>query len=453
MSPLSELPGALSDRGTGQEPPALRTTPPGPLSITAAERLRRVECPAFGQRRQRRAKTSDTDAAPIVLASGKGSNLWDVDGNRYVDLAAGFGAVLLGHGPAGLTGALQGQCERLVQGLGDVYAAELKVALLERLAALHPGERPQAMLGQSGSDAVAAAMKTATLATGRPGFVAFQGAYHGLGYGPLAACGLRPSYRAPFSEQLNPHVRFAPYPGHAGASVDASLDSVKRELGRGATAAIVVEPVLGRGGCVVPPADFVEQLCTLAHAHGALVIADEIWTGLGRAGALVPSVDQGAPVDILCFGKGLGGGLAISACVAPEPIMRGWARDDEVIHTSTHSGAPLPCAAAIATLNAIRAKRLVSRARDVGERVKRAWQDDLADCPQVGEVRGVGLMIGIAFEDAAHCQAAARELLCRGYIVLTGGTTGNVLTLTPALNIDEALLLGFGTTLREILQQ
>jgi 4-aminobutyrate aminotransferase/(S)-3-amino-2-methylpropionate transaminase len=454
MAPLSELPGALTVPGSGQQPPDVRVAPPGPASISAARRLEQVECPAFGRRRRDRAD-QPSDHFPIVLASGKGSNLWDVDGNRYVDLVAGFGAVLLGHGAPALTGALQDQTERLVQGLGDVYATEIKVALIERLASLHPSypaERPQVLLGQAGSDAVTAAMKTATLATGRPGFVAFDGAYHGLGMGPLPACGLRSSYREPFAQQLNRHVHFAPYPGFGGAAAEASLAATERLLRGGDVAAILVEPVLGRGGCVVPPAEFLPELCALAHDHDALVIADEIWTGLGRAGSLIRSVQIGAPVDILCLGKGLGGGLAISACIAPEAIMAGWSGGAEVIHTSTHCGAPLPCAAAMATLDGVRRGRLDQRANEVGRRARLAWTQDLADMPEVVDVRGVGMMIGIEMTSPASCQQAARALLGRGYLTLTGGSEGNVLTLTPALNIDEELLLDFGAVVREVLR-
>ncbi|MBW2523902.1 MAG: aminotransferase class III-fold pyridoxal phosphate-dependent enzyme [Deltaproteobacteria bacterium] len=451
MSPLSELPGAMTDPGAGQRSPDVRADPPGPLSIAAARRLERVECPAFGRRRRDRAEDRP-DHLPIVLASGRGSNVWDVDGNRYVDLVAGFGAVLLGHGAPALTSAVHAQSDRLVQGLGDVYATEVKVALLERLAPLLPCTAPQVLLAQAGGDAVTAAMKTATLATGRPGFIAFDGAYHGLGLGPLPACGLRPSYREPFAAQLNPHVRFAPYPGLDGADVDRSLAAVKQTLQKGDVAAILVEPILGRGGCLVPPDGFLTELCALAHDHQALVIADEVWTGLGRAGALVRSVELGADIDILCLGKGLGGGVAISACIAPESIMEAWSRDAEVIHTSTHCGAPLACAAALATLDGLSRGQLPSRARDVGARVREAWSHELSSLPAVVAVRGEGLMIGVEMSSAATCQRTARKLLGRGYLVLTGGRDGRVLTLTPALTIGEDLLLQFGATLREELE-
>src|SRR5262249_58053683 len=128
--------------------------------------------------------------------------------------------------------------------VGDVYATDAKIALLERLASLHPGVRPRVLLGQSGSDAITAALKTARLATGKPGVVAFEGAYHGLGYGPLATCGVRPSYRLPFADQLNPRVAFAPYP-RVAADLDRALDTVERALRAGDVGAVLVEPVLG----------------------------------------------------------------------------------------------------------------------------------------------------------------------------------------------------------------
>lgn len=432
------------------EPPTMRVPPPGPMSIRAAQRLERVECPAFVERRGARAAVSTADMTPIVLASGSFSNIEDADGNRYVDLAAGFGAVLLGHGAPPITSAVRAQSERLVQGLGDVYSADVKVSLLEELAALHPGESPKVILGQSGSDALTAAIKTAALATGKPGLVAFEGSYHGLGYAPLPACGLRESYRAPFADQLNPRVAFAPYP-RGEAEVERSLGALEEALRRGDAGAVLIEPVLGRGGCVVPPDAFVLGVCEAAHRSGALVIADEVWTGLGRSGAMARTAAIGAPVDILCFGKGLGGGLPIAACVAPDPIMQAWARGGEVVHTSTHAGLPLACAAALATLEALRSEGLVARSFEVGARAQEALRGELAGLPSVVDVRGVGLMIGIELESPALALRASRGMLERGYIVITGGRRGEVLTLTPPLTIPEELLHGAARALREAL--
>jgi 4-aminobutyrate aminotransferase / (S)-3-amino-2-methylpropionate transaminase / 5-aminovalerate transaminase len=447
--PLSEIP-LPSEDASGDEPPEIRVAPPGPMSQAAVKRLEQLECPAFGVRREARAELAGAEMLPIVLATGKGSNLYDVDGNRYVDLIAGFGALLLGHAPPSVLRALEGQSHRLIQALGDVYAADAKIALLERVASLHPGHAPRAILCQSGSDAVTAAIKTAALATGKPGLIAFEGAYHGLGYAPLAACGLRESYRSPFAAQLNPSVTFAPYAG-AEADVDRALEAVEEALRRGDVGAVLIEPILGRGGCVVPPDSFVKGVAELARANGALLIADEIWTGLGRAGSMVRTAKIGVTADILCFGKGLGGGLPISACVASGEIMAAWASAPDVIHTSTHAGSPLACAAAIATLDGLRFKRLVVRAQEVGDRVQDALRAELASVAGVVAVRGAGLMIGIEFASGDLALRTARGLFSRGYLSLTGGQRSEVLTLTPALNIGEERLLDAARALREVL--
>src|SRR6185295_2973320 len=166
----------------------------------------------------------------------------------------------------------------------------------------------------SGADAVTAALKTALLFTGKPGVIAFEASYHGLSYAPLAASGLRASYRKPFAAQLNPHVCFVPYPRDV-SDAELVLERVRFELVQSNVGAVLIEPLLGRGGCVVPPADFLPELGQLARAAGALTIADEIWTGLGRAGKLLFSLSDGFVPDLVCLGKGLGGGLPVSACL------------------------------------------------------------------------------------------------------------------------------------------
>jgi 4-aminobutyrate aminotransferase/(S)-3-amino-2-methylpropionate transaminase len=435
---LSEFPQP-AEEASGIELPDIRITPPGPASRSAFDRLQRVECPAFEQRRQDREHSSGADMTPVFFTTGKGANLFDVDGNRYVDLAAGFGSVLLGHSATSVTRALEAQSDRLVQALGDLYSADIKVALLERLASIHPGQTPRVLLTQSGSDAVSAALKTCALATNKPGVIAFEGGYHGLGYGPLAACGFRETYHAPFADQLNPHVSFAPYPG-SEAELDRSLGAVEKALARGNVGAVLVEPILGRGGVVVPPDAFLKGLSELAHRHGALVIADEIWTGLGRSGAMLRSTAVGASIDVLVLGKGLGGGLSISACIAPDDIMQAWARGGQVVHTSTHAGAPLPCAVAIAVLDSLRFRRLVPNAAEVGARTKTYLQGVLTGAAGVVEVRGAGLMIGVAMQSSELALRATRRMLELGYIVTTGGLRSEVLVWTPPLTIAEEQL-------------
>jgi 4-aminobutyrate aminotransferase / (S)-3-amino-2-methylpropionate transaminase / 5-aminovalerate transaminase len=450
-----------------QSLPEIRVPPPGPASRTLAARLAALESPAVDARREDRQRESGEEQAPIVYARGQGPNVIDVDGNRYVDLAAGFGALLLGHVPPRVAAALAEQESRLWLALGDVYAAEAKVALCERLVQFHPEPGARVMLGASGADALTAALKTAMLATRRPGVLAFEGAYHGLSHGPLAACGLRPSFREPFAEQLNGHVMFAPYPGEAReprapgtlgdaasleasrkASLDATMTAVNRALAAGTIGAVLVEPILGRGGCIVPPGGFLPALREACDRHGALLVCDEIWTGLGRSGAWLASAEAGVVPDLLCLGKGLGGGLPISACIGRGSVMAAWgAHGGTTIHTATHFGAPPACSAALATLAVLAEEGLPARARDVGARWAEGLRGGLQGCG-VTEVRGRGLMIGVALEGgAARALTVTRRLLQRGWIVLTGGVAGDVLTLTPPLDIDERLLDAFTVAL------
>ncbi len=375
----------------------------------------------------------------------------DVDGNRYVDLVAGFGALVLGHSPAAVLGAVRAQERRLVLALGDVYASDLKAPLCEELARLLPSAGARVMLGLSGADAVTAALKSACLATGKPGVVAFHGAYHGLSYAPLAACGLHESFRAPFEAQLGQFVSFAPYP-EGDAALGRTMGIVRGLLRRGACGAVLVEPILGRGGCVVPPRGFLPGLRAACDEVGALLVADEIWTGLGRSGEWLASLEHGVVPDLVCLGKGLGGGFPISACIGSASVMEAWAsRGGGAIHTATHFASPVACAAALATLRELRRRKLPARARTVGER----WMRDLAGRiagSGVRAVRGRGLMIGIHLDGGrGRTLAVARRLLARGYLVLTGGIDGDVLTLTPPLDIPETLLAPFADELEQAL--
>ncbi len=426
--------------------------PPGPQSRALAARLAAVECPAVDARREARARESETEQVPIVYAGGRGANVVDADGNRYVDLAAGFGALLLGHVPERVSLAIEPQLARLWLALGDVYPSEAKILLCERLAKLYPRPGARVLLGSSGADAVTAAIKTAALATGRLGIVAFDGAYHGLSYAPLAACGLRGSFRLPFAAQLNQNVIFVPYPAH-DAALGATLEQVAASLDHGNVGAVLVEPILGRGGCIRPPSGLLPSLRVACDRAGALLVCDEIWTGLGRSGAWLASVEAGVAADIVCLGKGLGGGLPISACIGSGEAMAAWgAHGGSTIHTGTHFGGPVGCASALAMLDALEAEELPQRAKVVGER----WMAQLRRQTEglgVVEVRGSGLMVGVALEGgAARAHSVTRRLLERGWIVLTGGAAGDALTLTPPLDIDEALLAAFVRALAEALR-
>lgn len=415
----------------GLDPPSITTPPPGPESRSWLTRARHVAAPT-GPSPQ-----PGSPGSVVVYASALGSNVVDVDGNRYVDLAAGFGSMLLGHSHPRVTSALELQSGRLLQALGDVHPSEPRIALMTRLAQLHPSGDALVILGQSGADAVTAALKTAVLATGKPRVLALDGAYHGLSYAPLAACGLRASYRAPFAAQLGSHVTFLPCPLDEDAA-ERALELARLELAVGDVGAVLFEPILGRAGCVEPPPEFLPELAQLARRHGALLIADEVWTGLGRAGEWLASAPL-AP-ELICLGKGLGGGLPISAVIGERAVMSAWRREAEVVHTATFSGAPLACVTALATLDVLSRERLVQRSAELGAHFRDALAARLARFDVT--IRGRGLMLAVDLGRARAAVDVCRGLLQRGYLASTGGGEREAVVLTPPLVIGEAQLSG-----------
>jgi len=427
-----------------QDLPDVRAVP-GSRSRELSERLANAESPAVVARRHAR------EHEAIVYERGDGINVFDVDGNRFVDLTCGFGALPLGHGDALVQRALVAQSEKAWLALGDVYATEPKVALCEALAALYPEPDARVVLGLSGADAVTAALKTAMLATKRAGVIAFTGGYHGLSYAPLAACGFKPSFRDPFREQLGRHVTFAPYPSSEDESNDCILH-MQNALISGQIGAVLIEPILGRGGCVVPPPLFIRRVRDLCDRAGALLVADEVWTGLGRSGSMLMSVSQGVLADVVCVGKALGGGLPISACIGSAKVMAPWGEHGgATIHTATHFGNPLACATALVTMARIRDEALADRARRTGDDFIELLQKKFEGDARVRAVRGRGAMLGIQLDGQPRALRAMRALLERGWIVLTGGIAGDVITLTPPLAIDLRVLRAFGDALAQSL--
>ncbi len=416
----------------GNQEPSLSLKTPNPSSRHWAERAVQVNAPMGPGR--------GLLAPALVYARAFGSNVFDVDDNRYVDLAAGFGAILLGHCHPELTACIADQSASLTQALGDVFPLTEKIALQEKLAQMMGPEPYRVILGQSGADAITAALKTALLATGLPGVIAFTGAYHGLSYAPLSLCGLRTSYNAPFVDQLNPHVHGVHYPS-SSEEARQSLSEVTRLLATGTIGAVVIEPILGRGGCVIPPTGFLASLSELARSHRAISIFDEIWTGLGRSGSLLYSHAIGVVPDIICLGKGLGGGLPLSACIGHASVMSAWQRDDEVVHTLTFAGAALAAAASTLLLRILERDGLVEQTLARGETWIKALRQRLSSLPIVRDIRGRGFMVAIDLGPKPGIAAeAANSLLRSGWITLTGGGMREVLVLTPPLNISDRLL-------------
>ncbi|HHH29640.1 MAG TPA: aspartate aminotransferase family protein [Polyangiaceae bacterium] len=418
-----------------QLPQVITAQVPGPASERWIESLARTECPSLTMRRARREERTGAAHDPIVWAEAHGANVRDADGNVFVDLIGAFSVCAIGHSHPAVVAAVSEQASRLPHALGDVHPSIAKLELLEALASWVDFDC-RIILGLNGADAVAAALKTAALKTGRPGVIAFEGGYHGLMYGPLSVCGSHPAFREPFREQLNKHVRFLPY-GDIGALSGAFDDTV---------GAVIVEPALGRGGMVFPPEGFLEAVGERARAHGAVVIVDEIFTGFGRMGQRFATQGILRP-DVLCVGKALGGGLPISACIGTAEVMRAWGDPDrEAIHTATFAGSPISCAAASASLRVLAETRLVERSRELGARWLARLREHVGGL--VRDVRGRGLMLAVELDDGAHTSRTVGRLLGEGWITLGAGPRGQTLQLTPPLNIDEALLEAFCPVLK-----
>jgi 4-aminobutyrate aminotransferase/(S)-3-amino-2-methylpropionate transaminase len=333
----------------------------------------------------------------VIWAAAEGCRVVDADGREYLDLSAGFGVAALGHRNARVQRAIAEQ--PVVHALGDLADAEVTVTLRKRLG--HP-----AKLGVTGEDAVEIALRTALLATGKPGIVAFSGAYHGTGLLALAATGFS-RFRAPFARWLPGPIFRRPYGRDPGP--------LPRSAG-----CVIVEPVQGRAGARVPPEDFLEVVRGRCDEAGALLIADEIYCGLGRTGVLWRADDL---ADVLCTGKALGHGLPLSAALFLRPeLEQVWELGPEDVYTHTHVGNPLACAAALVVLEEV--PRLLERVGEAGERFAAAgWH-------------GAGLL--------RAKRGDAWEALRRGVIVIPAGEDASLISATPPLTItdgeiDEAL--------------
>ena len=425
-----------SEDGFGALLPDIRVQPPATVSCAMAERLRAVES---------RNITYIDDGWPIFWREARGANVRDVDGNVYIDLSGAFGVALLGHAHPAVVSAVREQAGTLMHGLGDMHPSEAKLDLIERLCALTPWNEARAVLASTGSEAVEIALKTAQVATGRPGVLAFRGGYHGLTLGALAATE-REHFRRPFSARLYGGVAFAPFPDivlDGDGAAEVALTEVRRMLDSGAPngdpiGAVIVEPVQGRAGARLAPDGFMSSLSRVAAESGAFVIADEVLTGLGRCGALLASTRVGLEPDIVCVGKALGGGVPISACLARREVMDAWPESrGEAIHTSTFLGHTLACAAALAVLETLEREHVVDRVRVLGSQLLELLEPELDSVPGVVDIRGLGALIGIELVGDGQAMKVAKAALREGLILLPAGDRGQVIELTPPATLSD----------------
>jgi 4-aminobutyrate aminotransferase/(S)-3-amino-2-methylpropionate transaminase len=387
-------------------------------------RLAAVESPGvttFGENR------------PIFWKSAAGSIVTDVDNHQFIDMSAAFGVMNVGYSNPAVTAAVTEQAATLIHGMGDVHPPAVKVELLEALSSITPDGLNLALLSLNGSDAVESALKCSALVTGRPGIIAFDGAYHGLGGGSLHVTS-GADFREPFLGQMGDFAHFVDFPTDA-ALVPAVLAQIEDLANQGTIGGLIIEPIQGRGGIRVPPSGFLAALRELCFRQDLLLIFDEIFTGLGRTGSWFAADYEEVTPDLLCVGKALGGGMPLSAVVGGENSLGQWPEAQGfALHTSTFLGHPVCCAAGLAAIRETRGRELPARAGELGRHVI----NRLKDAPVV-EMRGRGLMIGLELETGKRTQAVVQKALEQGVILLPCGTDGRVVSLTPPLviGVDE----------------
>ena len=357
---------------------------------------------------------------PLALVEGKGARVRDSEGREYVDLTSGWGVTSIGHCHPRLVAALHEQAGRLMQTTNLFYTLP-QLDLIDRLAELSPPGLSRSFLTNCGTEAVEGALKLATRATGRSGFVATQGAFHGRTLGALAVNGSE-HHRAPYAALLH-EARHVPYGDLA--AMRAAVDDT--------TAALIVEPIQGESGVNVPPEGYLAGLRELCDETGCLFIADEVQTGIGRTGRLFAVEHEGVTPDVMTLGKGLGGGFPVAAFLTTEAVAETVQIGD---HGTTFGGNALACSAAHTVLQVVEEEKLVARSEEVGARVQAHLQAFADAHPErVSKARGRGLLQGLPLRDAERAGALALRAIEAG--VLVNVAAGSVLRIFPALNIPE----------------
>ena len=382
----------------------------------------------------------------LTIDRGEGSWLVTTDGKRVLDLTCGIAVTVVGHAHPRVVKAVTDQASRLMHISAGVAKYESNVALAETLATLTPTGLDAIVFGNSGAEAVEAAIKLTRQATGREAIIVFRGGFHGRTTGAATLTTSKSAYRRGYGALL-PEVYVAPFPyplacavpgahdaeacaAHCLAELDAMLE---HEVPLEHVAAIFIEPVLGEGGYVAAPASFLRALRVLATRIGALLVFDEIQTGLGRTGAWFAGQKLGVTPDVMTLAKALGGGLPLGAVVAPRELMAKWRTGT---HGSTFGGNPVSCACGLATIQVLRDEGLVARAEMLGQLMVEELTP-LRSHPRLREVRRIGAMVAAEFDDKAVSKTATAAALERGVLVITCGFHDQVVRFIPALNIGE----------------
>jgi 4-aminobutyrate aminotransferase len=383
-------------------------------------------------------------ATDVVAASGQGAWLTDVEGQRWLDLTSGIGVTNTGHCHPKVVEAIQEQAAQLIH-TSIVAHQPRAIELAQRLTKHAPWfADPQVFFCNTGAEAVDGSIKFARKVTGRPGIIAFGRAFHGRTIGGTSLTTAKAKYRDGY-EPLMPSVYGAayPYPSRMGGAENAtrialaSLDAIfETQMPASRCAAIIVEPVLGEGGYVVPPVAWLQGLRERATLHGILLIFDEVQCGVGRTGRMFAAETFGVAPDILLFAKGIASGMPLGGLMAERETFEHWPPG---AHGSTFGGNPLSCAAALATLDIIEGENILEHTREAGSVALAKLQTSIGSHDDVIDVRGRGLMIGVEFKDAETAERVADNMHANHVLVLRCGTEENILRLIPPLviSLDE----------------
>ena len=434
---------------TVPNPAHIKTALPGPKAAAMIARDAEVISPSYPR------------DYPFAMSHGRGTEVWDVDGNRFLDFAAGIAVCATGHAHPRVVDAVKKAADQFLHISSDYWHAQM-LGLGERLARVAPmqtlgGEAAMSFLCQSGTEAVEGALKLARYVTRRPRYIGFLGGFHGRTMGSLSFTSSKYTQQLGFAPTM-PGVTHVPYPNpyrplFAGADQGkAVLDYIRmlfeRSVPASEVAAFLVEPIQGEGGYIVPPDGFLAGLRELCDEHGILLIFDEVQSGVGRTGKMFACEHTGVVPDIMTLAKGLGSGLPIGAVVAKKSLMSQWKRG---AHGNTYGGNPLACAAANATLDLV-SEGLADNAAATGAHFMARLHELARDYPCIGELRGKGLMIGMELVEAdaertparALCDAVVTRAYHNGLLLLSCGTS--TVRFMPPLSvstqeIDEAMIL------------
>lgn len=408
-----------------------------------------------------------THYTQIIADRGVGAKLYDPEGHEYLDFTCGIGVTNTGHCHPRVVEAIRDQAGKLIHGQANIVFHPPMLELVNELRGITPPEIDGYFFSNSGAEAVEGAVKLARAATGRPNVIVFQGSFHGRTVGTMSLTTSKTIYRAGY-QPLMSGVYVAPFPYAYRYSWSAEQTSqwcldeldllLNTQTAPHETAAMLIEPVLGEGGYVVPPASFLKGLRERCDAHGILLIADEVQAGFGRTGKWFSFEHFGVRPDIIIAAKGIASGMPLSGVFAPLGLMEKWPAGS---HGGTYGGNAVATAAAVATIRAMKEEKMLENATTRGLQLMTGLRHLQEEYPQIGDVRGLGLMIGTEFRtenykpDKATAKAVAHAALDRGLILLTCGPWDNTIRWIPPLvvqanEITHALDI-FAQSLQEVL--